>query len=397
MVKRKCGTCRYFRDAGIACSGWCTHPERGELHDLVLVRREELACRNSWDQDLWQPRAETPVGATRNQPQPAAARVPDPAPHASQSVVPENPTDRVTSITISQIRRAREQFVPPAVTGGQPSDAVSVQPEPVAAPESFAEAPSTGVSALEPSFKRALRSGGGRATPRTSGISQVNHRVTGDTSRNSPPAREPIAERSFDVPVRPTLSRPELASDTSPLPVDEVNRLFTASREAAPPASVRPVTDGPPARTPALDQSMRGYQPAPGLERAEDTARIHVDVVGIPGVDGPETFSEPAIEAKPLGPWPIDEKSWARGIPRCCDTCREFQRNPDGRTGVCGSKYAFTRHAVVECDQLACRSSIGVWWLPSDDFWLDRAEIAHHTRPTPYLDAILAEVQSGSR
>jgi len=56
-----------------------------------------------------------------------------------------------------------------------------------------------------------------------------------------------------------------------------------------------------------------------------------------------------------------------------------------------------THRAVVECDQLACRSSTGVWWLPSDDFWLDRAEIAHHTRPTPYLDAILAEVQAESR
>lgn len=29
------------------------HPQRAELREVVLVRQTELACRNSWDQDLW--------------------------------------------------------------------------------------------------------------------------------------------------------------------------------------------------------------------------------------------------------------------------------------------------------------------------------------------------------
>src|SRR5436305_10343378 len=57
MMKRKCGTCRYFNDRGIAGSGWCQHPARRELRDMVLVRKSELACRNGWDQDLWEPGA----------------------------------------------------------------------------------------------------------------------------------------------------------------------------------------------------------------------------------------------------------------------------------------------------------------------------------------------------
>lgn len=54
MVKRKCGTCRFFQDGGIAGSGWCNHPARRELHHMVLVRKTELGCRNNWDQDLWE-------------------------------------------------------------------------------------------------------------------------------------------------------------------------------------------------------------------------------------------------------------------------------------------------------------------------------------------------------
>ena len=54
---RKCRSCRYWKDAGVASSGWCTHPERGELHQLVLVRSSELACRDVHDDDLWEPGA----------------------------------------------------------------------------------------------------------------------------------------------------------------------------------------------------------------------------------------------------------------------------------------------------------------------------------------------------
>lgn len=50
---RICGTCRYFRDCGVAGSGWCTHPERGDRDDLVLVRRADLACRDATGRSRW--------------------------------------------------------------------------------------------------------------------------------------------------------------------------------------------------------------------------------------------------------------------------------------------------------------------------------------------------------
>ena len=56
MGKRRCGTCRFFQEAGLAGSGWCHHPQRKTTSDLmIMVRRNELACRDEWSHDLWTP------------------------------------------------------------------------------------------------------------------------------------------------------------------------------------------------------------------------------------------------------------------------------------------------------------------------------------------------------
>ncbi len=60
VTKRRCGTCRFFQEAGLAGSGWCHHPQRKTTSDLlIMVRRNELACRDQWERDLWE-------GAGRN-------------------------------------------------------------------------------------------------------------------------------------------------------------------------------------------------------------------------------------------------------------------------------------------------------------------------------------------
>ena len=147
VVKRKCGTCRFFQDAQIACSGWCTHPDRGDIHDLVLVRRAELACRNSWDRDLWEPGDDI---AAEDSNAIAEAHVPPPRilpPTDVSPVTPDNPTDRVTSIDVTLHRTH------PAVAGGQDDDRRAERPEQVHGTDSTG---SRGVSSLEPSFQRAL-------------------------------------------------------------------------------------------------------------------------------------------------------------------------------------------------------------------------------------------------
>ncbi len=57
MIKRKCGTCRFWKEARLVGNGWCQHPQRRTTSDvMIMVRRNELACRNLWDADLWSPR-----------------------------------------------------------------------------------------------------------------------------------------------------------------------------------------------------------------------------------------------------------------------------------------------------------------------------------------------------
>jgi len=52
--KRRCASCRYFQTTQLAGNGWCTHPKRQLSSDVrILVRKDELACRNSWGNDLW--------------------------------------------------------------------------------------------------------------------------------------------------------------------------------------------------------------------------------------------------------------------------------------------------------------------------------------------------------
>ena len=52
--KRECASCQFFQNAQLAGNGWCTHPKRQLASDVrILVRSRELACRNSWGEDLW--------------------------------------------------------------------------------------------------------------------------------------------------------------------------------------------------------------------------------------------------------------------------------------------------------------------------------------------------------
>jgi hypothetical protein len=64
LKKRVCENCRFFQEAGVAKSGWCNNPQRLESSDVKLVvRRNELACRNGWAQDLFSARSVDPEAA----------------------------------------------------------------------------------------------------------------------------------------------------------------------------------------------------------------------------------------------------------------------------------------------------------------------------------------------
>lgn len=92
--KRRCASCRYFQTTQLAGNGWCTNPKRQLSSDVrILVRKDELACRNSWGNDLW-------VNALESADTEIPVEFPRPA--ADDSMIPiQNLDDEITSVVAS--------------------------------------------------------------------------------------------------------------------------------------------------------------------------------------------------------------------------------------------------------------------------------------------------------
>lgn len=80
----------------------------------------------------------------------------------------------------------------------------------------------------------------------------------------------------------------------------------------------------------------------------------------------------------------------APDIPRACQTCRNFRPSESGERGWCTNDFAFTHRQMVNADDLPCQSSIGCWWLPSDESWMPEEALAFRDSPTPLTDQLVA-------
>jgi len=86
---------------------------------------------------------------------------------------------------------------------------------------------------------------------------------------------------------------------------------------------------------------------------------------------------------------------WSQ-IDQQCRTCRDFRPADAGERGWCTNKWAFSHRRMVDADECPCATSIGVWWVPRDDFWLSKADVSRHSQPTPLLDRFLAQRRDSS-
>ncbi|MEX2425132.1 MAG: hypothetical protein WD401_00040, partial [Thermomicrobiaceae bacterium] len=77
----------------------------------------------------------------------------------------------------------------------------------------------------------------------------------------------------------------------------------------------------------------------------------------------------------------------------CCRNCRDFLPSKGSRSGWCNNPYAFAKRTEVGGDRVACQSTFGNWWSPSDDWWMERADIAHHSAPTPLVDTMIRQIR----
>ncbi|HYI15538.1 MAG TPA: hypothetical protein VEX37_09110, partial [Thermomicrobiales bacterium] len=127
----------------------------------------------------------------------------------------------------------------------------------------------------------------------------------------------------------------------------------------------------------------------PAIEQRPTTWYTGAGKIATPGIskDAPAAL---AVD-------PIDLARGLQTVRRCCATCRDFKQVGDGRTGSCNNPYAFAEKRMVQSNEIACRSSLGVWWLPHDELWLEQADTSHHGRPTPLLDDMVSAVPAEER
>ena len=102
MSKQRCGTCRFFQESPLSGSGWCHHPLRRTSNDLLLmVRKNELACRDGWFNSLWEP------GVW--EPEETASETAAEAQFAGRPVIPANEREIASAVRARGPRLAEER------------------------------------------------------------------------------------------------------------------------------------------------------------------------------------------------------------------------------------------------------------------------------------------------
>ncbi|CAN5378685.1 hypothetical protein BH23CHL1_BH23CHL1_15920 [soil metagenome] len=417
----------------MAGSGSCLHQQRKDLRDVVLVRQTELACRNSYDQDLWE-MSENPVLASVEGAS-SGGIIPNPdvifdLPAADHGISndtgeildsngPESFTDRVTDIHMPTHRypsplRPRASFASghkesPDFDQGR-STKSPVHDAHQRLEEHRREAARRAHDAKIMEISRHMASGDG-------GDRDDRSETAGPGQPAVRPAQTPIGVAGMtdypDFDFEPAVrlhsrtaksstpyaggSRPSSTASSAsaavqpPVGAAEPGKLAEQGTEPLPTEDVRALLDH---RYPDAPVAPRDDRTSP---RGRDSREPFIHV------DGAVRSSTTGLHDKQTTPQlqsaerldPVDRVERLATLPRCCATCRDFRQvGADGR-GWCSNPYAFGERRMVQSDQLACRSSLGMWWMPNDDVWLERADTSHHGRPTPLLDASL-KVQRSS-
>jgi hypothetical protein len=461
LKKRVCENCRFFQEAGFAKNGWCNNPQRKETSDVKLVvRRNELACRNGWAQDLFSDRTDEGepsdivlhdtiavrplppasveeltflVNSQRDKP---SATDPPPALLAVDVVVGEAPstkpaTERASLLAQdprSAILKARERyrarqaadlrqggaprlFDDRVVGSGEASEPIApispIRPE-VARPLASPRQPRVGdvapvqISELprnfptitsfpedEIKFSSVPEPVEGIALPRPVPKVHVSSRATTDPATDDAPVAwddKSSHATTFDDAARveqlsieehPLRDRPQPSHDVKawpeePLAADPTEGVLPERSVGAPRPDRRRFELG------GRRRANRGIAVAMEAVPVLSDQDVWIDDSGVPPmIDDLIADVDPTITISP-------------DVPRMCRTCRDFRPADSGERGWCTNKWAFSHRRMVDADELPCETSVGCWWLPHDDVWLETADVSAHGQPTPLVDLWLA-------
>ena len=367
--QQKCGTCRFFQEAGLAGSGWCHHPDRKTSSDvMIMVRRSELACRDDWSRSLWQPAS---AGHDELEPQFSRSPLTGPMPPTSQQDLSTLLAQDIVSSGVS----GEDVLLSEARIISEPDEAKNRWETPARPIQMPNFDPRTAIFRAREAYRE-----------------KVKARATEARLLSS---AEPIVEAI----------REPTAAATKTLELAEEFELTQAKTpERSPAFEATPSTVDPVAATIAANRSARvenlqaNRKPSQnGVASAvrknlEDQSRLPTVEVSLPG-EPPSTPKRADEEVRIAVPMVSDLPEWYRtDLPRVCRSCRDYRPSADGVRGWCANAWAFTHRRLVQSDDSApCHSAIGDWWAPVDDVWLVAADVSSHGRPTPHLDRLTGQ------
>jgi hypothetical protein len=361
----------------LAGSGWCHHPQRKVSSGvMILVRSNELACRDDWSRSLWAP-ADDEAEADDAFRRPSTLGPAAPANlQDMRSLVNANTTVPSTPIEgedvlLSEGRIISENHKPPikqerpVATGGfDPRTAVFKAREAYRERSRAKEAAARqrgGAEAIvvPPLASHPVRFG--EASPSSVGAG-AEARLQEPPDRDRPPNDEPLLQVAANV---------------------------QGSEMSLPTARFQPAKNGeatahaPTSRTSSANGMYSGEE-VEVTTAAPPAGQPHEAVASI------DRAKEPAELALP---------EWFRtDLPRICRTCRDYRPSAEGGRGWCANAWAFTHRTLVrEDDPAPCDSSIGDWWVPVDDVWLVAADVSAHGRATPLLDRLSGQERGRRR
>jgi hypothetical protein len=325
---------------------------------MIMVRRNELACRDEWSRSLW-----TPTG------------------NASEV---DEPFQRPN--TLGPAAPANMQDMRSLVNANTTVPATPVEGEDVLLSEGriISELHERPVKPERPAASAGF-------DPRTAVI-KAREAYRERTRAKEAAARQQAGAEAIVVPRQETPT-PRLRAE-EPTPTSRSTRLRESHQMPAPTDSLSrhssPVVDDIRTETAAAPQRPDFHEPA-------------IAVVTRNGSDQPAFGSRSIAASSPQSDFSADATrtpsqqvesaksempDWFRAdLPRICRTCRDFRPSAEGDRGWCANAWAFThRRLVHEDDPAPCDSSIGDWWAPVDDIWLVAADVSSHGRATPLLD-----------
>lgn len=414
VAKVRCGSCRFFEDAGIAGSGWCHHPQKQSASNLkIMVRKNELACRDEWSRSLFEPGRYVPEDPT----QPTASPLPD------ALVSPGIPSQPGVDVLLGEARLANEA-VPPWRTSPPSGIATRTSDNRVAiqrARESYRER-----SRAE---TRATRAAGFPFAARPEALREEENTLVGvdalasdhsastsaqldvfqfvsddaipvgwekdwetELQAEAHESAESSSSKDDDALARPPVYIQAFAfseSSNAQPPVDEWTEALRSQFSSTPDPDVWLEGEAVAVAT-RFGQVGRETEAVEAAGPGEDVAVID-QRQGAAASDTVERLREAvASQGGPIDGIRIAEVPFplaGSDVPQTCRTCRDFRPGEGRGVGWCANQWAFTHHQVVAADEpAACLSAIGSWWLPSDEFALALGDISAHGSPTPFLD-----------